>query len=47
MFFPRNPGKRRRPPEPRKSAQPANPSDELRPDLKLSKLELMALLLIR
>jgi hypothetical protein len=43
MFFPRKPGLRRKPQEPRH----VNANDELRPELKLSKLELMALLLIR
>jgi hypothetical protein len=43
MFFPRKPGLRRGPPKPRQY----HPRDELKPDLKLSKLELMALLLLR
>ena len=44
MFFPRKPGLRRNAPRPKRHL---NPNDELRPELKLSKLELMALLLIR
>lgn len=44
MFFPRKPGLRRSPQQPRRYV---NPNDELRPGLKLSRLELMALLLIR
>lgn len=43
MFFPRKPGLRRKPQKP----SHFNSNDELRPELKLSKLELMALLLIR
>jgi len=42
MFFPRKPGLRRKPQKPKQHF-----NDELRPELKLSKLELMALLLIR
>lgn len=44
MFFPRKFGLRRNAPKPK---QHLNPNDELRPELKLSRLELMALLLIR
>ncbi|WP_274532700.1 hypothetical protein [Devosia sp. Root413D1] len=44
MFFPRKLGLRRYAQKPK---QHLNPNDELRPELKLSKLELMALLLIR
>lgn len=44
MFFPRKPGLRRNRQKPQ---QHVNPNDALRPELKLSKLELMALLLIR
>ena len=43
MFFPRKPGLRRTPQEPKRHADP----NEVRPQLNLSKLELMALLLIR
>jgi len=43
MFFPRKPGLRRGSQEPKRHIDP----NELRPGLKLSKLELMALLLIR
>jgi hypothetical protein len=44
MFFPRKPGLRRSPQKPK---QPHTQDDELRPQLRLSKLELLALLLIR
>jgi hypothetical protein len=44
MFFPRKLGLRRNAPRPK---QHLSPNDELRPELKLSKLELMVLLLIR
>lgn len=44
MFFPRKPGLRR---APQKPTQYLGPNDELKPELKVSKLELMALLLIR
>ncbi|HEV2518940.1 MAG TPA: hypothetical protein VGV07_27075 [Devosia sp.] len=44
MFFPRKFGLRRNAPKPKLHL---NPNDELRPELKLSRLELMALLLIR
>jgi hypothetical protein len=44
MFFPRKPGLRRGPQQPK---QQISSNDALRPDLRLSKLELMALLLIR
>ena len=43
MFFPRKPGLRRGRQNPQKSA---HPDDELRPHLKLSQLEVMALLLM-
>lgn len=43
MFFPRKPGLRRHPQNPKQY----RPHDELNPELKLSKLELMALLLSR
>jgi hypothetical protein len=44
MFFPRKPGLRR---SSKDLPQLARRTDDLRPDLKLSKLELLALLLIR
>ena len=44
MFFPRKLGLRR---NARKPRDPARAADELRPTLNLSKLELLALLLIR
>lgn len=44
MFFPRKPGLRRGPQKPQQST---HSNDELKPQLRLSKLELMALLLIR
>lgn len=44
MFFPRKLGLRRNAQKPR---HPTRVADELRPTLNLSKLELMALLLIR
>ncbi len=44
MFFPRKPGLRRGPQKPK---QHIDLNDELRPQLRLSKLELMVLLLIR
>lgn len=47
MFFPRKPGLRRSAQKPRDPARAAHAPDELRPRLNLSKLELLALLLIR
>lgn len=44
MFFPRKPGLRRGTQRPPRST---HRSDDLKPELKLSRLELMALLLIR
>lgn len=44
MFFPRKPGLRRNAPKPKHQF---SSNDELKPQLKLSRLELMALLLIR
>jgi hypothetical protein len=43
MFFPRKPGLRRTAQQPKRQVDPS----ELRPELRLSKLELMVLLLIR
>lgn len=47
MFFPRKFGLRHKAQQPHPSARASNPNNVLRPDFKLSQLELMALLLLR
>ena len=47
MFFPRKLSLRRNSQKPRAPGRAADTTDELRPKLNLSKLELIALLLIR